>query len=216
MLSLTFYLTRHMQKVVETSDFRKCLEEVSGRSLVRFFEQWFYSPSFPKVRTSLPSSSFSPFPPSLLRVSVCRRSLTSREHSKNSCIPPSLLPSPQLTGEWDYDEETKIITLTIEQGKSSSSSSDEGEDEDDEGGPPLFDVAFTIEVYNKDGALETTFKPSLTRTTPKVVLQAKVRRSPCYLHVNPQLAAVLTLGTCEREGRENREAQGGKQRGRST
>jgi len=51
-----------MQKVVETSDFRKCLEEVSGRSLVRFFEQWFYSPSFPQVRTSLPSSlSLFPF-----------------------------------------------------------------------------------------------------------------------------------------------------------
>lgn len=46
-----------MQKVVETSDFRKCLEEVSGRSLVRFFEQWFYSPSFPQVPvSSLPSS----------------------------------------------------------------------------------------------------------------------------------------------------------------
>ena len=40
-----------MHKVVETSDFRKCLEEVSGRSLVRFFEQWFYSPSFPQVPT---------------------------------------------------------------------------------------------------------------------------------------------------------------------
>ena len=59
-----------MQKVVETSDFRKTLEEVSGRSLVRFFEQWFYTPSF-----------------------------------------------PQLWGDWEYDEETKVVTLTICQGK---------------------------------------------------------------------------------------------------
>ncbi len=98
-----------------------------------------------------------------------------------------------MTGEWDYDEETKIITLTIEQGKSSSSDN-EDEDKDEDGAASLFDVAFTIEVYNRDGALETSFKPSLTRTTPKVVLQAKVARSPCYLHVNPQLATVLTLG----------------------
>lgn len=182
-----------MQKVVETSDFRKCLEEVSGRSLVRFFEQWFYSPSFPQVRTYVP-----PFllllslPPACLCVpkpSYSAQALNKFMH------PPPLLPSPfQLTGEWDYDEETKIITLTIEQGKSSSSD-DEGDDEDEDGAPSLFDVAFTIEVYNKDGALETTFKPSLTRTTPKVVLLAKVARSPCYLHVNPQLAAVMTLGT---------------------
>jgi len=99
-----------------------------------------------------------------------------------------------LTGEWDYDEETKNITLTIEQANSTSSDN-EDEDENKDGAASLFDVAFKIEVYNKDGALETTFRPSLTRTKPKVVLQAQVLRSPCYLHVNPQLATVLTLGT---------------------
>ncbi|EWM30660.1 peptidase m1 membrane alanine aminopeptidase [Nannochloropsis gaditana] len=143
------YVDRNMHKVVETSDFRKCLEEVSGRSLVRFFEQWFYTPSF-----------------------------------------------PQLRGEWEYDEETKVITLSIKQGEPEDSDHEEDDDEE----ICLFDIAFTIEVYNREGVLETTLRPALTRTTRKIVVQAKVSRSPCYLHVNPQLAAVLTLDMeCEEE-----------------
>ncbi len=43
------YLENNMGKVVETSDFRKAMEEVSGRSLVQFFHQWFHTPEYPNI-----------------------------------------------------------------------------------------------------------------------------------------------------------------------
>ena len=47
--AVTLYLTRHGDDRVETSDFRRALEEVSGRSLAGFFDQWIASPGFPKL-----------------------------------------------------------------------------------------------------------------------------------------------------------------------
>ena len=46
------YLQRFSGKVVETEDFRRTMEEVSGRSLVRFFEQWFYAKGYPSLKVS--------------------------------------------------------------------------------------------------------------------------------------------------------------------
>lgn len=46
------YLERHAGEVVETDDFRRALEARSGRSLGRFFEQWFYRPGFPDLEVS--------------------------------------------------------------------------------------------------------------------------------------------------------------------
>ena len=43
------YLTRHAFGVVETRDLLRALEEVSGRSLEGFFEQWLYKPGHPEV-----------------------------------------------------------------------------------------------------------------------------------------------------------------------
>ena len=43
------YLTRHARGVVETRDLQRALEEVSGRSLGRFFEQWFYKAGHPEI-----------------------------------------------------------------------------------------------------------------------------------------------------------------------
>ena len=43
------YLTRHQRGVVETRDLMRALEEVSGRSLERFFEQWVYRPGHPEL-----------------------------------------------------------------------------------------------------------------------------------------------------------------------
>jgi aminopeptidase N len=43
------YLTRHQRDVVETRDLMRALEEVSGRSLERFFEQWVYRPGHPEL-----------------------------------------------------------------------------------------------------------------------------------------------------------------------
>lgn len=43
------YLTRYAHKSVETSDFRQVLENVSGRSLERFFHDWTQTPGAPEV-----------------------------------------------------------------------------------------------------------------------------------------------------------------------
>ncbi|MDG1480605.1 MAG: M1 family aminopeptidase [Myxococcota bacterium] len=46
------YLDRHARGVVETDDFRRVMEERSGRYLARFFEQWLESPGFPILKAS--------------------------------------------------------------------------------------------------------------------------------------------------------------------
>jgi aminopeptidase N len=38
--------------VVETDDFRQVMEEHSGRSLVKFFDQWFHSPGYPDIKVT--------------------------------------------------------------------------------------------------------------------------------------------------------------------
>jgi aminopeptidase N len=43
------YLERHANGVVETRDLQRAMEEVSGRSLGRFFEQWLYKPGHPEM-----------------------------------------------------------------------------------------------------------------------------------------------------------------------
>lgn len=46
------YVARYSGRLVETEDFRRVMEEHSGRSLVRFFEQWFYTPGYPRLEVS--------------------------------------------------------------------------------------------------------------------------------------------------------------------
>lgn len=43
------YLTRFSFRNAETDDLRKVAEELSGRSLERFFQQWFYRPGSPAI-----------------------------------------------------------------------------------------------------------------------------------------------------------------------
>ncbi len=43
------YLERHARGLVETRDLQRALEEVSGRSLGRLFEQWLYKPGHPEM-----------------------------------------------------------------------------------------------------------------------------------------------------------------------
>jgi aminopeptidase N len=47
------YLERHQRGVVETRDLMRALEEVSGRSLERFFEQWVYRPGHPELEVKI-------------------------------------------------------------------------------------------------------------------------------------------------------------------
>lgn len=46
------YLRRYSGKVVETDDFRRVLEDHSGRALGAFFDQWFHSAGYPDVRVT--------------------------------------------------------------------------------------------------------------------------------------------------------------------
>jgi aminopeptidase N len=43
------YLKRHANGIVETRDLQRALEEASGRSLARFFDQWVYKPGHPEI-----------------------------------------------------------------------------------------------------------------------------------------------------------------------
>jgi aminopeptidase N len=47
------YLTRHARSVVETRDLLRAMEEASGKSLGRFFEQWVYKPGHPELEVSV-------------------------------------------------------------------------------------------------------------------------------------------------------------------
>lgn len=51
--AIRLYLDRYQYTAVETSDFRKVLEEVSGESLERFFDQWVYRAGAPKADVEL-------------------------------------------------------------------------------------------------------------------------------------------------------------------
>jgi len=48
--AITTYLQRHALGVVETSDLQRVLEEVSGRSWDRFFDQWLYHGHHPELQ----------------------------------------------------------------------------------------------------------------------------------------------------------------------
>jgi aminopeptidase N len=43
------YLKRFEKSLVETDDFRKCLEEESGLNLTKYFDEWFYSKGYPMI-----------------------------------------------------------------------------------------------------------------------------------------------------------------------
>jgi aminopeptidase N len=47
------YLVRHAGGVVETNDLMRALEEVSGRSLERFFDQWVYRQGHPQLKLKI-------------------------------------------------------------------------------------------------------------------------------------------------------------------
>ncbi len=50
---IRLYLERHAHGIVETSDLQRALEEPSGRSLERFFDQWVYRPGHPVLKVKV-------------------------------------------------------------------------------------------------------------------------------------------------------------------
>ncbi|MGD8315756.1 MAG: M1 family metallopeptidase, partial [Syntrophobacterales bacterium] len=49
---VTLFLKEHRDSVVETVDFARCIEEVTGDNYDWFFDQWFYKPGFPVLECS--------------------------------------------------------------------------------------------------------------------------------------------------------------------
>lgn len=47
--AVNVYTTRHQNTVVETNDLMRAAEDVSGKSLERFFDQWLYSTGYPEL-----------------------------------------------------------------------------------------------------------------------------------------------------------------------
>ncbi len=50
---IKLYLTRHARGLVETKDLLRALEDASGRSLGRMFEQWVFSPGHPELEVEM-------------------------------------------------------------------------------------------------------------------------------------------------------------------
>jgi aminopeptidase N len=67
------YLKRHAFEQVETDQFRLCLEEVTGQSLERFFDQWCKRPGHPNLEIDYswtPANADQPTGPGRLTVTV--------------------------------------------------------------------------------------------------------------------------------------------------
>ena len=50
---VNLYLSRHARGIVETRDLQRALEDVSGRSFGRAFEQWLYRPGHPELEVTV-------------------------------------------------------------------------------------------------------------------------------------------------------------------
>jgi aminopeptidase N len=49
---VNLFLKKHRDSVVETVDFARCIEEITGDNYDWFFDQWFYKPGFPVLECS--------------------------------------------------------------------------------------------------------------------------------------------------------------------
>jgi aminopeptidase N len=47
------YLTRHARSIVESRDLMRAMEDVSGRGLEQFFEQWVYRAGHPELEVKV-------------------------------------------------------------------------------------------------------------------------------------------------------------------
>jgi aminopeptidase N len=87
------YLMTYAKSVAETDDFRKMLEKHSGLNLTKFFDQWFYSRGYPKLKVIRIHDNESQ--------SVFKRQINEHFHL--------------IQGTYKYNAELKKVTVTLEQ-----------------------------------------------------------------------------------------------------
>jgi aminopeptidase N len=87
------YLERHARGVVETRDLMRALEEASGRSLERFFEQWIHRAGHPELEVTLEHGDGE------LVVTVKQKQVTSRDVAGSSGVSDPATPVFELTLE---------------------------------------------------------------------------------------------------------------------
>jgi aminopeptidase N len=80
------YLQRHARGVVETRDLQRALEDASGRSLERFFEQWVYRPGHPELDVKVEHDG------DILTVSVKQTQATAPHHGAPSGAADNVTP----------------------------------------------------------------------------------------------------------------------------
>ena len=128
------YVAQFFNGIVETDDFRRCLERVSGRNLSRFFDQWILSKGFPKLK-----------------------------------------------GSFHVDVETHVVSISLEQTQHTKPTD-----------PPLFDLAFPVELVDDAGS--KTLK-DLVFVDGRAAVQISVPAGRQIKQVNfdPKQTALFTL-----------------------
>jgi len=80
------YLSTHARGVVETRDLTRALEEVSGKSLERFFEQWVYRAGHPEIEVKIEHED------GLCTVTVKQSQHTAHHDPGHSAMPEATTP----------------------------------------------------------------------------------------------------------------------------
>jgi aminopeptidase N len=99
------YLREYQNAVVETDDFRRIMERVSGRSLGKFFDQWIHSPGYPALEVE--------FDWEQRGTSGGRGTFTIKQTQVDKAAKVGLFGFP-LTLAWTVDGETTRVVVEVE------------------------------------------------------------------------------------------------------
>ncbi len=104
---VNLYLTRHARGAVETRDLERALEEASGKSLERFFEQWVYRAGHPELDVKIAHDD------GLLSVIVKQTQVTSHASGASGGTPEATVPLFAFDLALDVDVGGKLKRETI-------------------------------------------------------------------------------------------------------
>lgn len=108
------YVERFKFKTVETADFRRCLEEVSGESLERFFWQWCERPGVPNV---VITQDFDPRTRVLSLSAEQKQAINGDNPAFALSIPVWISTTSEPNGRWimiEMDGKTASATTTLD------------------------------------------------------------------------------------------------------